>query len=116
MTEKTPKWKSDRPIYRQLMENVITGIIDGLYPEGEKLPSVKQLARQYQVHPLTVARAYRELSNLTKTRRGIGAIVREGVREVVLARERQTFLKEEWPVLRNRIKRLEIDLNELFAR
>ena len=116
MTQKAQQWETDRAIYRQLMEEVIAGIIDGTFPEGEKLPSVKQLAQHYQVHPLTVARAYRELGALTKTRRGIGIVVKEGVREVVLTRERQKFLKEEWPMLRNRIKRLEIDLDELLDR
>ena len=114
MTQRVPTWDEDRPIYRQLMEELIAGIIDRTYPEGELLPSVRQLAEQFLVNPLTVARAYRELGELTETRRGIGLAVREGVREAVLQQERQQFLLDEWPALRDRIKRLEIDPAELF--
>ncbi len=114
MTQRVPTWDEDRPIYRQLMEELIAGIIDRTYPEGELLPSVRQLAEQFLVNPLTVARAYRELGELTETRRGIGLAVREGVREAVLQQEKQQFLQDEWPTLRDRIKRLEIDPAELF--
>ncbi len=114
MTQRVQTWDEDRPIYRQLTEELIAGIIDRTYPEGELLPSVRQLAQEFLVNPLTVARAYRELGELTETRRGIGLAVREGVREAVLQRERQQFLQEEWPGLRDRIKRLEIDPAELF--
>lgn len=114
MTQRVPTWDEDRPIYRQLMEELIAGIIDRTYPEGELLPSVRQLAERFLVNPLTVARAYRELGELTETRRGIGLAVREGVREAVLQQEQQQFLQEEWPTLRDRIKRLEIDPAELF--
>ena len=114
MTQRVPTWDEDRPIYRQLMEQLIAGIIDQTYPEGELLPSVRQLAEQFLVNPLTVARAYRELGDLTETRRGIGLAVRTGVREAVIERERKRFLREEWPALRGRIDRLEIDLGELL--
>lgn len=114
MTQRVPTWDEDRPIYRQLMEQLIAGIIDQTYPEGELLPSVRQLAEQFLVNPLTVARAYRELGDLTETRRGIGLAVRTGVREAVIERERKRFLREEWPALRGRIDRLEIDLEELL--
>ena len=77
---------------------------------------MRQLAEQFLVNPLTVARAYRELGDLTETRRGIGLAVGEGVREAVLARERQQFLRGEWPALRDRIRRLEIDVEELLER
>ena len=116
MTQRVPTWDEDRPIYRQLMEELIAGIIDRTYPEGELLPSVRQLAEQFLVNPLTVARAYRELGDLTETRRGIGLAVREGVREAVLERERRQFLRDEWPALRDRIERLEIDPEELLDR
>ncbi len=114
MTQRVPTWDEDRPIYRQLMEQLIAGIIDQTYPEGELLPSVRQLAEQFLVNPLTVARAYRELGDLTETRRGIGLAVRTDVREAVIERERKRFLREEWPALRGRIDRLEIDLEELL--
>ena len=116
MTQRVPTWDEDRPIYRQLMEELIAGIIDQTYPEGELLPSVRQLAEQFLVNPLTVARAYRELGDLTETRRGIGLAVRKGVREAVIERERQRFLRNEWPALRSRIERLEVNLEELLKR
>ena len=116
MNQRVPTWDEDRPIYRQLMEELIAGIIDRTYPEGELLPSVRQLAEKFLVNPLTVARAYRELGELTETRRGIGLAVREGVREAVLERERQQFLRDEWPALRDRIRRLEIEPSELLDR
>lgn len=116
MTQRVPTWDEDRPIYRQLMEELIAGIIDQTYPEGELLPSVRQLAEKFLVNPLTVARAYRELGDLTETRRGIGLAVRKGVREAVIERERRRFVREEWPALRDRIQRLEIGLEELLER
>jgi DNA-binding transcriptional regulator YhcF (GntR family) len=114
MTRKIRTWADDRPIYRQLMEELIAGILNRTYPEGEMLPSVRQLADNYLVNPLTVARAYREIGELTETRRGIGLIVKDGVREILLKRERRKFLAEEWPGIRERIESLEIDPHELL--
>ncbi len=114
MTQRAPTWDDDRPIYRQLMEQVVARIIDGTYREGEMLPSVRQLANDFVVNPLTAARAYRELEEYTETRRGIGLVVKQGVRELLLKRERKRFLREEWPVIRERIAALEIDLDELL--
>jgi len=115
MPQKIRTWDDDRPIYRQLMEELIAGILNRTYPEGEMLPSVRQLADSHVVNPLTVARAYRELGELTETRRGIGLIVKEGVREMLLKRERRKFLAEEWPIIRERIESLEIDPQELLG-
>jgi GntR family transcriptional regulator len=115
MTQRARSWDDDRPIYRQLMEELVSGILNRTYPEGEMLPSVRQLADSYVVNPLTVARAYRELGELTETRRGIGLVVKEGVREILLKRERRKFLKDEWPALRDRIESLEIDAETLLA-
>lgn len=114
MTEPAPTWDDERPIYRQLMEAVIDRIIDRTYAEGELLPSVRQLASDFFVNPLTAARAYRELEEYTETRRGIGLVVKEGVREMLLARERKQFLREEWPAIRTRIKALDLDVDELL--
>jgi GntR family transcriptional regulator len=97
------------------MEELVAGILNRTYPEGEMLPSVRQLADSHVVNPLTVARAYRELGELTETRRGIGLVVKEGVREILLKRERRKFLKDEWPALRDRIESLEIDAETLLA-
>ena len=104
----------DRPIYRQLVEQIVARILDQTYREGELLPSVRQLASDFVVNPLTAARAYRELEEYTETRRGIGLIVKEGVRELLLKREQRRFLRDEWPALRERIKALEIDPAELL--
>ena len=87
MTDNAQTWHQDRPIYRQLMEQIVARILDNTYREGEMLPSVRQLASDFVVNPLTAARAYRELEEYTETRRGIGLIVKEGVRELLLKRE-----------------------------
>lgn len=110
-----PHWDEDVPIYRQLMEQLIGRILDQTYPEGEMLPSVRQLASDYEINPLTVAKAYKELARdgLTDKLRGEGLVVRKGVREVLLRRERSKFMKDEWPILRARLKRLGIDLQTL---
>ena len=107
-------WHEDRPIYRQLMEQIVARIIDQTYREGELLPSVRQIASDYLVNPLTAARAYRELGDLTETRRGIGLVVKEGVRNLLLRREQKRFLREQWPIIRERIKALELDPKELL--
>ena len=96
------------------MERIVERILNQTYPEGELLPSVRQLANDFLVNPLTAARAYRELDEYTETRRGIGLIVKEGVREMLLKREQRRFLREEWPNLRERIKALGLDPAELL--
>jgi GntR family transcriptional regulator len=110
-----PNWSDDVPIYRQLMDLLVGRILDETYPEGEMLPSVRQLASDYEINPLTVAKAYKELARdgLTDRLRGEGLIVRKGVREALLKRERNKFMKEEWPLLRARLKRLGIDIKTL---
>lgn len=110
-----PQWTDDVPIYRQLLDQLVGRIIDRTYPEGEMLPSVRQLAGDYQVNPLTVSKVYKELSRegLTEKLRGEGLVLVKGVREILLKRERNRFLKEEWPVLRTRLKRLGIDPKSL---
>ena len=89
MTENAQTWHQDRPIYRQLMEQIVARILDNTYREGEMLPSVRQLASDFVVNPLTAARAYRELEEYTETRRGIGLVVKDGVRELLLKREQR---------------------------
>ncbi|HMN46744.1 MAG TPA: GntR family transcriptional regulator [Povalibacter sp.] len=114
-TASFPQWHDDLPIYRQLMELLVGRILDQTYAEGEMLPSVRQLASDCDVNPLTVAKAYKELARdgLTDRLRGEGLMVRKGVREALLRRERNKFMKEEWPVLRARLRRLGIDLETL---
>ena len=116
MTEQIRSWDEDRPIYRQLMEEITARIIDKTYREGDLLPSVRQLAGKFLVNPLTVARAYRELEEFTHTRRGIGLVIKTGVRDLLIKRERKRFLREEWPTVLERIEALEIDVDDLLDR
>jgi GntR family transcriptional regulator len=115
MTVTSASWNEDQPIYRQIMEAVIGRILEGSYPEGELLPSVRQLAVDFGVSPLTAAKVITELSreNLTEKRRGIGFEVRKGVRKLLLHRERKKFLEEEWPEIRARMKRMGIEIRDL---
>ena len=115
MRKPPPQWNEDQPIYRQLMERLIARILDGTYPEGQMLPSVRQLASDCQVNPLTAAKAYKELARdgLIERLRGEGLIVGKGTREALLRRERSRFLKGEWPNLRARLRRLGIDVRAL---
>jgi GntR family transcriptional regulator len=110
------KWKSEQSIYRQLMDEIIAGILDQSYQEGAMLPSVRGLAELYDVNPLTAAKAYRELQRegLIEALRGEGLVVRKGVRAALMKRERAKFMKEEWPALRARLARLEVDLETLL--
>jgi len=112
-----PTWIEDVPIYRQLMDLLVVRIIDQTYMENEMLPSVRQLAQDCDVNPLTVSKAYKELARegFTDKHRGEGLMLRKGVREILLRREKNRFMKEEWPVLRARLKRLGIDLRTLAA-
>lgn len=109
-------WNENQPIYRQLVDVLVGGILDRTYPEGELLPSVRQLATEYGVNPLTAAKAYQELDRfeLTEKRRGIGFVVKNGVREVLLRRQQKKFLKDEWPQIADRIQRLELSVEELL--
>jgi GntR family transcriptional regulator len=113
----TITWNDNVPIYRQLRERVVAMILDGALNEGDPLPSVRQVAAEYQINPLTVSKAYQELvdEQLVEKRRGLGMFVTEGARELLLKSERERFLREEWPPLYARIKRMDIDLEKLMA-
>lgn len=89
-------------------------ILDGAYQEGDLMPSVRHLASEYGVNPLTAAKAVQELADLTEKRRGIGLFIKSGVREALLKRQRKQFLREEWPKIEERIERLELDLRDLL--
>lgn len=106
-----PAWVEDVPIYRQLMDVLVVRILDQVYLEDEMLPSVRQLAMDCDVNPLTVAKAYKELGRegFTEKYRGEGLMLRKGVREILLRRERSRFMREELPALRSRLRRLGID-------
>ncbi len=117
MKKRPHKWKNEQPIYRQLMDEIIAGILDHSYPEGQLLPSIRGLAELYGVNPLTAAKAYRELQGegLIETVRGEGLMVKENVHANLMKRERARFMKEEWPQLRARLVRMDLDLKALFA-
>jgi GntR family transcriptional regulator len=109
-------WSEGTPIYRQLMELLVGGILDGTYSEGTLLPSVRQLANDFQVNPLTVAKAFQELAieELAEKRRGIGFVVKPGIRRTLRKREREKFLQEEWPAIEAKMQRLGIDARDLL--
>ena len=109
-------WNEGTPIYRQLMELLLAGILDGTFKEGDMLPSVRQLASDYQINPLTVAKAFQEMAieELAEKKRGVGFFVKKGVRQVVQRRERARFLREEWPQIKARMERLGIEPTELL--
>ncbi|MFC4728533.1 GntR family transcriptional regulator [Coralloluteibacterium thermophilus] len=110
-------WNDSSPIYRQLKERVVAMMLDGVLKPGDPLPSVRQVAAEYQLNPITVSRAYQELADeqLVEKRRGLGMFVNAGAREQLLASERERFLKEEWPAVAERIQRLGLDPERLLA-
>jgi GntR family transcriptional regulator len=110
-------WNDTVPIYRQLRDRVVAMILDSELKEGEAVPSVRQVAVDYQINPLTVSKSYQELvdEDLLEKRRGLGLFVREGARQRLLELERQRFLSEEWPMLRARLARLDLDLSTLLT-
>src|SRR5207248_8115039 len=109
-------WNDNTPIYRQLKERVIGMMLDGVLKAGDALPSVRQVAADYQLNPITVSKAYQELvdDNLVEKRRGIGMYVLEGASEKLLASERERFLREEWPAMLERIRRLGLGAERLL--
>jgi GntR family transcriptional regulator len=110
-------WNDNAPIYRQLKDKVIGMMLDGVLQAGDALPSVRQIAAEYQLNPITVSKAYQELvdDNLVEKRRGIGMYVTEGASEKLLASERERFLREEWPAMMERIRRLGLNVDQLLA-
>jgi len=111
-----PNWNDNQPIYRQLRDRVVAMIIDGTLNDGEALPSVRNVAAEYQLNPLTVLKGYQALvdENLVEKRRGLGMFVKEGARKNLTRDERQRFLEEEWPVVVDTIERLGMDPEELL--
>ena len=110
-------WNDRTPIYRQLKDRVIGMMLDGALKPGDALPSVRQVAADFQLNPITVSRAYQELvdDNLVEKRRGIGMYVIEGASEKLLASERERFVRDEWPAMVERIRRLGLDLDQLLS-
>jgi GntR family transcriptional regulator len=102
------EWNDSQPIYRQIRDRVVAMILDGLLKEGEPLPSVRVVAADSRVNPLTVLKAYQQLvdEQLVEKRRGLGMFVRADARSRLLADERQKFLAEQWPQIHATIQRL----------
>jgi GntR family transcriptional regulator len=110
------QWSDGAPIYRQLKDRVIAMMLDGLLKPGDALPSVRQVAAEYQLNPITVSRAYQELADesLVEKRRGLGMYVTEEAAKKLLSSERERFLREEWPLVLERIQRLGLHMDELL--
>ena len=110
-------WNDNAPIYRQLRDRVVAMILDGVLKQGDALPSVRQVAADFQLNPITVSKAYQELvdENLVEKRRGLGMYVTEGARGALMKSERDRFLTDEWPTLYARLQRLGLTLKELMA-
>ena len=105
------------PIYRQLRDRVVAMILDGDLKEGDPLPSVRTVSSEYRVNPLTVLKGYQQLvdEGLVEARRGLGMFVKDGAAGQLLQGERERFLNEEWPRVRERIERLGLSAEELLA-
>lgn len=110
------QWSDGAPIYRQLKERVVAMMLDGVLKPGDALPSVRQVAADYQLNPITVSRAYQELADeaLVEKRRGLGMFVTEEASKKLLASEREHFLQQEWPLVLERIMRLGLSPQELL--
>ena len=110
-------WNESLPIYRQLRDRVVAMILEGVLNDGDPLPSVRSVAAEYRLNPLTVLKGYQQLvdEQLVEKRRGRGMFVTEGARRALLKDERQHFLEEEWPKVAARIQRLGFEPRELLT-
>ena len=109
-------WTDSLPIYRQLRDRVVAMILEGVLNDGDPLPSVRSVAAEYRLNPLTVLKGYQQLvdEHLVEKRRGRGMFVTEGARRALLKDERQLFLEEEWPKIAGRIQRLGFEPRDLL--
>src|SRR6202050_4398259 len=105
------EWNDSQPIYRQLRDRVVAMILDGMLKEGDPLPSVRVVAAEYRVNPLTVLKGYEQL---VESKRGRGMFINEGARNLLLQGERRKFLAEEWPRVHETIQRLGLKAEELL--
>ena len=110
------EWNESQPIYRQLRDRVVAMILDGVLKEGDALPSVRNVAAEFRVIPLTVLKGYQQLvdEELVEKRRGLGMFVKAGARDLLLEGEREKFLAEEWPRISATIQRLGVTPKELL--
>ena len=111
-----PKWNEDMPIYRQLRDRVVAMILEGVLGDADALPSVRNVAAEYRLNPLTVLKGYQELvdEGLVEKKRGRGMFVTGGARDRLLKDERARFLEKEWPQVQATIKRLGLDAASLL--
>lgn len=112
------RWRSDTPIYLQLRDRIVELILDGDLAEDDPLPSVREIAAEHQVNPLTVLKGYQLLvdQQIVESRRGRGMFVISGARAALLKLQRKRFLAEQWPQIRATVERLELDWDELLPR
>lgn len=112
----TTQWNDSQPIYWQLKERTIAMILDGTLEEGSALPSVRTVAADFQLNPITVSKSYQALvdDGLVEKRRGLGMFVCVGARKKLTNSEREKFLNEEWPAMVKRIRQLGLDTNQLL--
>jgi GntR family transcriptional regulator len=110
-------WNDSQPIYRQLRDRVVAMILEGALNEGDPLPSVRTVAAEYRINPLTVLKSYQQLADerLVEKKRGVGMFINVGARALLLQAERQRFLEDEWPRVHATIKRLGLTPEELLA-
>jgi GntR family transcriptional regulator len=113
-----PQWDDSVPIYRQLRDRVVAMILDGILKEGDALPSVRSVASEFRLNPLTVLKGYQQLvdEHLVEKRRGRGMFVSTGAGAALLKDERHRFLEEEWPRIHATIARLGLSATELLGR
>jgi GntR family transcriptional regulator len=112
-----PNWSEDLPIYRQLRDRVVEMILEGVLVDGDALPSVRNVAAEYRLNPLTVLKGYQELvdEGLVEKKRGRGMFVTDGARQRLLKDERERFVEKEWPKVLETIDRLGLDAVELLS-
>ena len=110
------EWNDSQPIYRQLRDRVVAMILDGVLKEGDALPSVRTVAAELRINPLTVLKGYQQLvdEQLVEKKRGLGMFVMAGARDLLLQGERKNFLTGEWPRIRATIQRLGLTAEELL--
>lgn len=111
------QWQDDMPIYLQLYHQVIRRILDGNILEGDALPSVRKVAAEYQINPLTISKAYQMLQDeeLVEKQRGKGLFVKSGALDMMLTRERESFLTQQWPEIVKQINRLKLSPQQLLS-
>src|SRR5687768_6456093 len=111
------EWNDTQPIYRQLRDRVVDLILDGVLKEGDPLPSVRNVAAEYRVNPITVLKGYQQLvdEGLVETKRGRGMFIKPGAHDLLLEGERQRFLADQWPQVYATIQRLGLTPEELLA-